>query len=74
MSEELKPCPFCGCSDAYVERYDYASCFVICDGADRDGLACLARGPIMMQDSDEEETPGHDAAIRAWNRRAGTNP
>lgn len=69
MSEELKPCPFCGGSDQFVERYDYCSCFVQCDGGDSEGMACLCRGPVSLQDSDDEEIPGHDAAIRAWNRR-----
>jgi len=69
-SERLLPCPFCGKQDAYVERYDYSSSYVVCDGEVEPGCACLARGPLAVQDADDEEIPGKEAAIRAWNTRA----
>lgn len=67
---EIAPCPFCGTTDQFVERRDYSSCYVQCDGNARDGMTCGARGPIGVQDSDDEEMPGQAAAIRAWNARA----
>ena len=62
--EELKllPCPFCGGADAFVEQADYSSSYVVCND-------CAARGPTELQESDEEDEPGKDAAIRAWQKR-----
>lgn len=62
MTEELKPCPFCGGEDAFVEQSTFASSYVICNN-------CMARGPDSTQDSDDEDEPGRDAAITAWNTR-----
>jgi len=59
---KLKPCPFCGQSDAFVERADFSSSYVFCN-------SCSAKGPTECQDSDYEETPGERAAIRSWNKR-----
>ena len=67
---ELLPCPFCGGSDAFVERLDYTAAYVQCDADVGDGCACLARGPITVQDDDGEDIPGGAGAIAAWNRRA----
>lgn len=60
---ELLPCPFCGARDGYVERYDYSSCYYMCNG-------CLARGPLKVIEDEDEEIPGHDPAVSAWNTRA----
>jgi hypothetical protein len=70
MDNKLEPCPFCGGTEAFVERLDYSSSYVQCDSAIGDGCACLARGPVGVQDDDGEEIPGASAAIAAWNRRA----
>jgi len=59
----LLPCPFCGSADVFVERADYSSCYVQCNG-------CCTRGPIECQDGDGEDIPGYEAARRAWNRRS----
>jgi len=67
----LKPCPFCGTDDAFVERGTLSSCFVMCN-------QCQARGPDTCPEDDrdlelEEENdwePGEAAARRLWNRRA----
>jgi Lar family restriction alleviation protein len=59
----FKKCPFCASPHVYVERSDFSSCYVTCNG-------CGARGPTMCQESDRESTPGRRAAIREWNRRA----
>ena len=67
---EMLPCPFCGGSDAFVERLDYTAAYVQCDADIGDGCSCQARGPIAVQDDDGEEIPGGAGAIAAWNRRA----
>lgn len=70
MSEELKPCPFCGQSEFLIERLDYSSSVVICQGMLDEHSACLAQGPVGVQDDDGEDQPGKAAAIREWNSRA----
>lgn len=70
MAEELKPCPFCGGTEAFVERLDYSAAYVQCDSRIDEHSACLARGPVGVQDDDGEEIPGAAAAIRAWNAQA----
>lgn len=73
-TEMLLPCPFCGGSDAFVERLDYSSAFVQCDSRVDEHSVCMARGPVAVQDDDGEEVPGKAGAIREWNRRAGVLP
>jgi len=68
--EALAPCPFCGGTEAFVERADYSSAFVVCDSRVDEHSVCMARGPIAVQDDDGEEIPGQAGAIREWNRRA----
>lgn len=70
MSDELKPCPFCGGTGAFVERLDYSSSYVQCDSKVSDGCHCMARGPVACQENDDEELPGEAGAIANWNRRA----
>lgn len=67
---QLLPCPFCGKSDAFVERLDSSSSMVICQGMVDEYSACMARGPVGIQDDDGEEQPGYAAAVREWNARA----
>ncbi len=67
---ELLPCPFCGQSDFLVERLDNSSSIVICQGMVSEYAACLAQGPVGIQDDDGEDQPGKAAAIREWNGRA----
>jgi Lar family restriction alleviation protein len=72
---ELKPCPFCGGTDAFVERADYSSCYVICND-------CSARGPVSCDENeaDAEATesgtaePGEMPARRLWDTRATPQP
>lgn len=59
---KLLPCPFCGSADVFVERADYVSCYVQCNG-------CCARGPNEGQTCDKEHVPGARSACRAWNKR-----
>lgn len=66
-TDKLLPCPFCGASDAFVERKDYSSAYVQCNN-------CIAGGPVEDQESDDEEMPGAGAAITAWNRRCSSSP
>lgn len=55
MTEELKPCPFCGCADLKVAHAGFqAVAMVECN-------VCGAEGPCFVRDKD---------AITAWNRRA----
>ena len=70
MTIELKPCPFCGGKDLFIERLDYSSAFVQCDSEVSPGCACMARGPVGGQDDDGEDVPGAESAARGWNRRA----
>lgn len=60
---ELKPCPFCGW-EAMLEqarvRKGYESSVVCC--------GCLVYMPTITYDTQEE---ADEAAIEAWNRRAG---
>lgn len=61
---ELKPCPFCGQTTLEL------ACFGVADDEQPtdwrvthiDGVPCQAWGP---------ECPTREAAIAAWNRRAG---
>ena len=70
MPLELKPCPFCGGQDLFIERLDISSAFVQCDSEVSPGCACMARGPVCGQDDDGEDVPGAESAAREWNRRA----
>ena len=68
----LLPCPFCGGTDAFVERLDNCSAYVMCSSMLDEHSCCTARGPNGIQEDDEEEIPGAAAAIAAWNQRAAT--
>lgn len=72
ISVSLLPCPFCGQQDAFVEQLDSDSSVVICQGRVGEHSACLARGPVGVQQHDYEDQPGHDEAVKEWNRRAAT--
>lgn len=74
VDRELLPCPFCGQQDAFVEQLDSDASVVICQGMVDEHSACLARGPVGVQQSDLEDQPGRDAAIAEWNRRAQPAP
>lgn len=73
MTDKLKPCPFCGGGDIYIGERDiggpreyslvaYARC-----------LECGAQVEGSGVDSDEEIRGflARQAAVAAWNRRAG---
>lgn len=57
MSEELKPCPFCGGSDLTILPNEQDHSHVHCND-------CMAKGPVVDQVADW--TRPHTA----WNRRA----
>ncbi|AHX16180.1 hypothetical protein CH75_06235 [Dyella jiangningensis] len=61
-TDQLRECPFCGECNSYVERYDFSSCYVTCN-------KCMSRGPVMVIEDEDEEVPGHDPALLAWNTR-----
>ncbi len=66
----LAHCPFCGQQDAFVEQLDSDASVVVCQGRISEHSACLARGPVGVQQDDCEDQPGYDKAIEEWNRRA----
>ncbi|MBX8475375.1 hypothetical protein K5D38_11335 [Pseudomonas cichorii] len=72
MSDELKPCPSCGQQEAFVEQLDSDASVVICQGRVGKHSACLARGPVGVQESDNESQPGYAAAVREWNQSAAS--
>lgn len=56
MSEELKPCPFCGSSDVVLQNLtDEDDNYVSCNSCEVQQIATHTR----------------DMAIKAWNRRVG---
>ncbi|WP_188853724.1 hypothetical protein [Aureimonas glaciei] len=57
-------CPFCRTDSAFVERDDFSTASVVCNG-------CGARGPNEgEEDGVDEETPGARAAVIKWNDNA----
>lgn len=54
----LKPCPFCGGTDAYIARNCYGQFYVICPGC---GVTVWGR--------DDEDIRTEKKAEKAWNRR-----
>lgn len=62
---KLLPCPFCGGTDAFVDRAGACTVYVMCND-------CRAQGPVLEEMRFEwDEAAGRDAAIEAWNRRHG---
>lgn len=74
MAAQLSPCPHCGQQDAFVEQLDSDASVVICQGRIDEHSACLARGPVGVQQHECEDQPGHDQAVKEWNKRAATQP
>jgi Lar family restriction alleviation protein len=69
VSDTLKPCPFCGSDDAFVEMNDSISTSVVCND-------CGARGPISYHDDKDYDIehkldllPGEISARKNWNER-----
>ena len=60
MSEELKPCPFCG-GAATVKRNSYGSYYAVCNS---DDCLCVAMTIVFATEFE---------AVTAWNRRDGEN-
>jgi len=74
MAAQLSPCPHCGEQDAFVEQLDSDASVVICQGRIDEYSACLARGPVGVQQHECEDQPGHDQAVKEWNKRAAAVP
>lgn len=70
MAAKLSPCPYCGQQDAFVEQLDSDASVVICQRRIDEHSACLARGPVGVQQHEWEDQPGHDQAVKEWNKRA----
>lgn len=65
MSEELKPCPFCGSKDIKFAAFDAKDGgVVLCMMC----IKCEACGPTVDPRPNEGEAEYNDA-ISAWNRR-----
>jgi len=71
---KLQPCPYCGQQDAFVEQLDSDASVVICQGRTGEHSACLARGPVGVQQHECDDQPGHDQAVQEWNNRAAPQP
>ena len=69
MAAQLSPCPHCGQQDAFVEQLDSDASVVICQGRIDEHSACLARGPVGVQQHECEDQPGHNQAVKEWNKR-----
>jgi len=74
MAVKLQPCPYCSQQDAFVEQLDSDASVVICQGRTGEHSACLARGPVGVQQHECEDQPGHDQAVQEWNNRAAPQP
>lgn len=74
MAAQLSPCPHCGQQDVFVEQLDSDASVVICQGRIDEYSACLARGPVGVQQHECEDQPGHDQAVKEWNKRAAAAP
>ena len=68
MSEELKPCPFCGCGEGNlyivaVGQYGYDTVGIFCNGC---------KQLVTLEENECEGNNGQTRkkAIDAWNRRA----
>lgn len=72
---ELLPCPFCGVSDAFIERIELNSCAARCNSCGAQGPECE---PASDADLEEEYAndfdPGEAAARREWNERHAPLP
>jgi Lar family restriction alleviation protein len=63
VTEEIKPCPFCGGTSIQVQQGStYRRLVAIC--AD-----CGAQGPEVRQTALDAKSPDQDAALRDWNTR-----
>ena len=62
MSDDLKPCPFCGWDAPYV-RTTGIETEVYCEN-------CTAIGPLVHSVGPDEDVD--EVAIKLWNRRAKT--
>lgn len=68
MSEELKPCPFCG-GRGYVHEYNYQAgyFFAACYNTDDD---LNPKYPICpLSNCATRDYPSSEEAIKAWNTR-----
>lgn len=62
---KMKPCPFCGSTDAFVECMDFGDFAVRCNN-------CIGTGPHAEGcdcDPSAENHRGARNAIREWNKR-----
>ena len=62
MSEELKPCPFCGGTNIEIRPNRIGDFFAICYSNDRTEMACYAK-------SGENGCETEEGAVARWNAR-----
>lgn len=62
MSEKMKPCPFCGDENPFIERMDTYTYAVRCNN-------CLATGEWSEEDVNKEADKHEAEAIANWNKR-----
>jgi hypothetical protein len=73
--EELKPCPFCGCTDVFIRaKYNHKIgrwyVFVQCDVCSASGKTYCCQGEYEEGDDSIWNDVVVDCAVRTWNRRA----
>lgn len=70
MTEELKPCPFCGCGNGnlYIvtieQQHGFDTVGIFCNG-------CKQTVTLEENEWEGDNEPSRRKAIEAWNRRAG---
>ena len=65
MSEELKPCPFCGCHDRRVGARKMGR-----KGYKMRGGKCGSAGPYVKIEDFDNKMDAQENAREVWNRRA----
>lgn len=74
MAVKLQSCPYCGQQHPFIEQLGSDASVVICQSRTGEHSACLARGPVGVQQHEFEDQPGHDQAVQEWNNRAAPQP
>lgn len=72
MSNELKPCPFCG-GVAYAAKDDHGKVLIYCENC---GLyfGIELEHDCELLEGFQATFPSREAAVEAWNARANINP
>jgi len=70
----LKPCPFCGAHDVFVERMELEASAVFCNNCMSYGITCNTEDEeeAKLIDKNDDLWGGYYSAIKAWNTRPTT--